>query len=102
MARKSNYYRDLVKKPKLIAKYAEKRNALREKIKDKSISLDERMTAIMEMQRLPKNSCPVRRRNRCPLSGRPRGFYGSIGLGRIKLRESLMRGEITGWTKSSF
>lgn len=102
MARKSNYYRDRVKKPKLIAKYAAKRNALREKIKDKSISLDERMTAIMDMQRLPKNSCPVRKRNRCPLTGRPRGVYRSIGLARIALRERLMRGEITGWKKSSF
>ncbi len=86
----------------LIKKYAERRLALRKIIRDQNVSLDEKMAAQRKMQKLPKNSNPTRSRNRCLLTGRPRGVYRRFGLGRNKLRELVMSGQIPGITKASW
>lgn len=86
----------------LIKKYAERRAALRKIIRDQNVSLDEKMAAQQKMQKLPKNSNPTRLRNRCLLTGRPRGVYRRFGLGRNKLRELVMSGQIPGITKASW
>lgn len=86
----------------LIKKYAEKRAALRKIIRDHNVSLEEKMVAQQKMQKLPRNSNPTRSRNRCLLTGRPRGVYRRFGLGRNKLRELVMSGQIPGITKASW
>ena len=101
MAKKSLVERD-VKRLKLINKYQEKRSMLREKAKDLSIPLKERMEASTELQKMPRNSSPSRYRNRCALTGRPRGYYRRFGLAKLSLREKAMNGEIPGLVKSSW
>jgi len=86
----------------LIKKYAEKRAALRKIIRDHNVSLEDKMVAQQKMQELPRDSCPTRSRNRCLLTGRPRGVYRRFGLGRNKLRELVMSGQIPGITKASW
>lgn len=90
------------KRRKLAAKYAGKRAALKAQIKDTSLSEEERMTARLKLQQLPRNSSPVRARNRCVLTGRPRGVFRKFGLCRNKLRELTFRGEVPGVTKASW
>lgn len=90
------------KRAKAVAKYAEKRVALKKIIHDKSVSEEERDTAMMKLQKLPRNASPCRMRNRCRLTGRPRGFYRKFGLSRNKLREATMRGDIPGLHKASW
>lgn len=93
--------RDL-KRRKLVEKYAAKRAELKAMIADQSLSEEERMDARHKLQALPRNSSPVRLRNRCALTGRPRGTYRKFGLGRTKVREFAMRGEIPGVVKASW
>jgi small subunit ribosomal protein S14 len=76
--------------------------ALFEIINDTKASDEDRAEARVKLEKLPRNASPVRLRNRCALTGRPRGFYRKFGLGRNKLREIAMRGEIPGLTKSSW
>jgi len=83
-------------------KFEVKRAALLAIINDFKQPEDERMAARMQLQRLPRNASPTRVRNRCKLTGRPRGVYSKFGLGRNKLREIAMRGEIPGMTKASW
>ena len=90
------------KRAKLVAKYAEKRAALEAIVADQSKSEEERYEARLKLQALPRNSAPTRQRNRCQVTGRPRGTFRKFGLGRIKLREFAMRGEIPGMTKASW
>ncbi len=90
------------KRAKLVEKYASKRLALIAVINDSSASEDERMQARLKLQRLPRNASPVRRRNRCVLTGRPRGVFKKFGLCRNKLREIAMRGEVPGMIKASW
>ena len=90
------------KRAKLVAKYAEKRAALKAIIDDQEKSEEERYEARLKLQALPRNANPTRQRNRCNLTGRPRGTFRKFGLGRIKLREIAMRGEIPGMTKASW
>ena len=85
-----------------VAKYAAKRAELNAIIKNESLSEDERHAARLAIQALPRNSSPVRLRNRCALTGRPRGVYRKFGLGRTKLRETIMRGEVPGVVKASW
>ena len=88
------------KRRKTVKKFAVKRAALLAIINDFKQPEDERMAARMQLQRLPRNASPSRVRNRCKLTGRPRGVYRKFGLGRNKLREIAMRGEIPGMTKA--
>ena len=90
------------KRRKTVKKFSVKRAALLAIINDFKQPEDERMAARMQLQQLPRNSSPTRVRNRCKLTGRPRGVYRKFGLGRNKLREIAMRGEIPGMTKASW
>lgn len=101
MAKLSLINRD-IKRQALVKKYAPKRAALEAIINDQSRSEEERYQARLKLQALPRNSNPTRLRNRCEVTGRPRGTYRKFGLGRIKLRESAMRGEIPGLVKASW
>ncbi|MBI5781045.1 MAG: 30S ribosomal protein S14 [Rhodocyclales bacterium] len=101
MAKKSMINRE-EKRRKLVAKYAAKREALLAKIQDMSLSEEERMQARLELQQLPRNASPTRLRNRCAITGRPRGTFRKFGLCRHKLREMAFRGEVPGMTKASW
>ncbi|MEZ5902708.1 MAG: 30S ribosomal protein S14 [Alphaproteobacteria bacterium] len=101
MAKVSAIHRDL-KRRKLVKKYANKRAALKAIIQDKSVSVEERFAATMQMAELPKNSAKIRLRNRCALTGRPRSFHRKFKLSRIAIRDLASRGELPGVTKSSW
>jgi len=90
------------KRADLVEKFAAKRAALKAIINDQSKSEEERYEARLKLQALPRNSAPTRQRNRCAVTGRPRGTFRKFGLARIKLREFAMRGEIPGMTKASW
>ena len=90
------------KREKLAARYAKKRAELKAIIKSAASSEEERAAAVEQLSRLPRNASPTRQRNRCQVTGRPRGVYRKFGLGRNKLREAAMRGEIPGLSKSSW
>ena len=90
------------KRAKLVAKFAKKRAALLEVINNANLSDEERFAARLALQYLPRNASPVRQRNRCAITGRPRGVFRKFGLGRSKLREIAMRGEIPGIVKASW
>ena len=90
------------KRRKMVEKYATKREAILAIVNDASRSEEERFEARLKFQALPRNSSPVRLRNRCQLTGRPRGVYRKFGLGRSKLRDFVMRGEVPGMTKASW
>jgi len=90
------------KRRKLVAKFAVKRAQLVAVIEDSSVSDEERMGARLKLQQLPRNSSPVRVRNRCVLTGRPRGVFRKFGLCRNKLRDLVFRGEVPGMTKASW
>ncbi|MFM2398442.1 MAG: ribosomal protein [Pseudomonadota bacterium] len=91
-----------VKRAQLAAKFSAKRVALKAAVADQSKSEEERYAARLELQQLPRNSNPTRQRNRCAITGRPRGTFRKFGLGRIKIREAAMRGEIPGVVKASW
>jgi small subunit ribosomal protein S14 len=90
------------KRAKLVAKYAVKRTELLATINDAKLSEEDRMAARLKLQQLPRNASPSRQRNRCALTGRPRGVFRKFGLCRNKLREIAMRGEVPGMTKASW
>jgi small subunit ribosomal protein S14 len=90
------------KRAKLVAKYAEKRTALEAIVADQSKSEEERYEARLKLQALPRNANPTRQRNRCSITGRPRGTFRKFGLARNKLREIAFKGEIPGLTKASW
>jgi len=90
------------KRKKLVAKFAKKRDALQAIIDDPKASDETRYEARLKIQALPRNANPTRIRNRCALTGRPRGVYSKFGLGRNKLREYAMRGEVPGIVKASW
>ncbi len=90
------------KRELLVAKYAKKRAALKAVISSQTASQEEKWDAQVVLQNLPRNSSAVRLRNRCQLTGRPRGVYRKFGLGRNKLREMAMFGDIPGLTKASW
>ncbi len=101
MAKKSIISRER-KRQKLVQKYAEKRAELKRIMLDPNASEEEREAARRKFHSLPRDSSPVRLRNRCRLTGRPHGYYRKFGLGRNKLREAAMRGDIPGLVKSSW
>jgi len=90
------------KRAKLVAKFAKKRAELFAIVENASLDDDARMGARLKIQALPRNSSPVRQRNRCALTGRPRGVFKKFGLCRNKLREIAMRGEVPGLSKASW
>ena len=101
MAKKSMIEREL-KREKLVKRYAAKRAALKETIRDLKSSDEERSAAQIKLNALPRDSSPSRLRARCAITGRPHGVYRKFGLGRNKLREAAMKGEIPGLTKASW
>jgi len=90
------------KRAKTVAKYAAKRTELLSVINNAKASDEERAEARAKLQQLPRNASPSRQRNRCSLTGRPRGVFRKFGLCRNKLREIAMRGEVPGMTKASW
>ena len=90
------------KRTKLVAKYVSKRAALKTIIADPEVGFEEKQDAMFALQKLPRDSSPVRQRNRCQITGRPRGFYRKFGLSRNKLREATMRGDVPGLRKASW
>lgn len=90
------------KRRKTVAKFAAKRAELLAILNNLNLSDEERSEARAKFQALPRNASPVRLRNRCALTGRPRGVYSKFGLSRSKLRDIAMRGEIPGMTKASW
>lgn len=90
------------KREKLINKHFAQRKQLKETIVNMSLSQEEREKAQLKLQSLPRDSSPVRRRNRCKITGRPRGVYRKFGLSRNMLRLYAMRGEVPGLVKSSW
>ncbi len=101
MAKKSMIERER-KRAKVVARYAAKRAELKRVIASAKSSDEERQAAIMGLQKLPRNASPSRLRNRCAISGRPKGYYRKFGLGRNKLREETMKGNIPGLGKASW
>lgn len=90
------------KREKLVAKYAKKYAELKAIIADSKKSDDERTAARLDLQKLPRNAYPTRQRNRCEITGRPRGTFRQFGLARAKIREMAFAGEIPGVTKASW
>lgn len=101
MAKVSMINREL-KRAKLVKKYALKREELKAQIINQSLSDEERRDAREKLNMLPRDSSPVRHRNRCNLTGRPHGYYRKFGLSRNKLREAAMRGDVPGLVKASW
>ncbi len=101
MAKKSIINREL-KRIKTVEKYAAKRASLKKTSVDMSLSEEERDTAMVKLQKLPRNASPARVRNRCRVTGRPHGFYRKFGLSRNKLREAAMQGFVPGLVKASW
>lgn len=101
MAKMSVINRDL-KRRETVKKYAGKRTDLIALIADMKLSEEDRYAARQKLQALPRNSSPVRLRNRCTLTGRGSGVFSKFGLGRTKLREYIMRGEVPGVIKASW
>ena len=90
------------KRQRLVERYTKKRVELKEIIKDMSLTKEERQEARIKLNKLPRDSSPARLTNRCSLTGRPKGYYRKFGLGRNKLREAAMRGDIPGLVKASW
>ena len=101
MAKKSMIARE-TKRTKMVAKYAAKRAALKATVSDVNVSDDEKWDALVALQKLPRDASPVRQRRRCQITGRPHGVYRKFGLGRNKLREAAMRGDVPGLVKASW
>ena len=101
MAKKSMIQREL-KRAKLVARHAEKRAKLKAIIRSVNSSDEERAAAQAKLNAMPRDASPTRQRNRCAITGRPHGVYRKFGLGRNKLREAAMNGEIPGLTKASW
>ncbi len=101
MAKKSMIARE-AKRIKLIKKYQNKRQKLKEIVRAPDVSFEEKESAHIQLQKLPRDSSASRKRNRCNLTGRPHGFYRKFGLSRNKLREATMRGDVPGLVKASW
>jgi small subunit ribosomal protein S14 len=101
MAKKSMILRQ-AKRVKTVQRYAARRDQLKKILSDPRASDEQKLAAQMRLQQMPRDASPVRLRSRCAITGRPRGFYRRFGLGRNKLREATMRGEIPGLSKASW
>lgn len=101
MAKKCQINRDNHRR-KLIDKYAEKRAALRTRLNDPEVSIEEKLEIQQQFAKLPRNSCPTRLNRRCLVSGRAHGYYKKFSISRIALRELALRGQLPGVRKSSW
>ena len=101
MAKKSQIMKNL-KRQRFVDRYAKKRSELLSIIKDSKTSIDVKRQAYLEIEKIPRDANPIRIRNRCNLTGRPRGFYRKFGLSRISLRELASQGKIPGLKKASW
>ena len=101
MAKAAMVNREL-KRQRLVKKYAAKRAELKAAIKNMELSEEDRIAAKIALNKMPRDASPSRLRNRCNLTGRPHGYYRKFGLGRNKLRESAMRGDVPGLVKASW
>ncbi|MDK2754239.1 MAG: 30S ribosomal protein S14 [Candidatus Thioglobus sp. MED-G25] len=101
MAKKSMVARD-IKRRRLAELHDKQRIQLKQQTIDVNSSYDERWQAMIDLQKLPRDSSKSRQRNRCALTGRPRGYFRRFGLARSALREVVMRGEAPGVTKASW
>ncbi len=101
MAKKSMIAREK-KRIKTVKKYAKKRAELKGVINSLEASFEDKEEAELSLQKMPRDACPVRVRNRCKLTGRPHGYYRKFGLSRNKLREATMRGDVPGVVKASW
>jgi small subunit ribosomal protein S14 len=101
MAKVSMIQRDL-KRAKLVKSCAAKRKALLAVARDRNAKPEDIFKANMDLTKLPRNGMPTRKRNRCALTGRPRGFHGKFNLCRVKLRELASKGQLPGVTKASW
>ena len=101
MAKTSQVLRDQRRK-QLIEKHAAKRAALRKKLKDPNASMEEKLQVQEAFAKLPRNSCPTRKKRRCEVTGRPRAHYRKFGISRIALRDLALRGQLPGVRKASW
>jgi small subunit ribosomal protein S14 len=101
MAKLSQVLRDR-RREKLIEKYADKRRALRARLKDPKVSITEKLEIQEKFASLPRNSCPTRLNRRCRISGRSRSYYRKFGISRIALRDLALKGQLPGVRKSSW
>ena len=101
MAKKSMIAREN-KRARMVAKYAEKRAALKAILADVNVSDEEKWDAQIALQKLPRDASPVRQQRRCQITGRPHAVYRKFGLCRNKLREAAMRGDVPGLVKASW
>ena len=101
MAKKSAIEKNK-RRQRLVAKNANRRSALKSTVKDRSLPPEERFAAQIKLSRLPRNGSKVRIRNRCEMTGRPRGFYRKFKMSRIALRDLASLGLIPGVTKASW
>jgi small subunit ribosomal protein S14 len=101
MAKTSQVHRDLRRKA-LIQKHAARRAELRKKLQDPDVSIEDKLAAQAAFAKLPRNSCPTRKNNRCAMTGRSRGYYKKFGISRIALRELALAGQLPGVRKSSW
>jgi small subunit ribosomal protein S14 len=101
MAKTSMVNRE-VKRAATVKRYAAKRAKLKELIRNPKTSAADREEAQAKLQAMPRDASPIRGRNRCQITGRPRGYYRKFGLSRTKLREATMRGDIPGLGKASW
>lgn len=99
---KTNMIEREKKRAKLVARFASKRQALREKIADPNTSFEDKQVAVVQLQKQPRDASYTRQVKRCKLTGRTRGVYRKFGLGRQKLREAAMNGEVPGLKKASW
>jgi small subunit ribosomal protein S14 len=90
------------KRKKMVKKYAAKRAALKAVIKNKELPGEERFQAMLNLAELPRNGAKIRMRNRCAITGRPRGYFRKLNMSRIALRDLASRGELPGVVKSSW
>jgi small subunit ribosomal protein S14 len=90
------------KRNEIVKRFAKKRAEIKARVGDRSLSVQERRLAQAQLRKLPRNASPTRLRNRCRMTGRPHGYYRKFGLGRNKLREAAMRGDVPGLVKSSW
>ena len=101
MAKKSSVAKN-IRRQKIVEQYSSKRKELKAIIKSTKTSFDEKRLAFMQIEKMPRDANPIRIRNRCNLTGRPRGYYRKFGLSRISLREMANNGKIPGITKASW
>jgi small subunit ribosomal protein S14 len=101
MAKKSMVNRE-IKRTKLVKRYGARRIELKKVVASDTATYEEKLDAMVKLQKLPRDSSPSRQRNRCALTGRSRGVYSKFGLARTKLREATMRGDVPGLRKASW